>query len=212
MKSVSDCRKNASQWNQEILGLFKAAEFIDEKLVSQGDVDEADDKEEVEFSAKLADAETPLYPGCTNHSKLSAIVSLFSLKTQGGWSDRSFDLLLESLSNMLPKGNVLHTSLYEVKKFLQTFDMGYEKIHACVNDCCLFRNQFEKLDSCPKCNSSRWKINTRTGEVKKGNPQKVLRYFPIIPRLKRMFRSEDMAKDLRWHFSNKSTDGKMRIR
>ena len=129
MKSVSDCRKNASQWNQEILGLFKAAEFIDEELVSQGDVDEADDKEEVEFSAKLADAETPLYPGCTNHSKLSAIVSLFSLKTQGGWSDRSFDLLLESLSNMLPKGNVLHTSLYEVKKFLQTFDMGYEKIH-----------------------------------------------------------------------------------
>lgn len=54
MKSVSDYRKNASQWNQEIFGLFKAAEFIDEELVSQGDVDEAGDKEEVEFSTKLA--------------------------------------------------------------------------------------------------------------------------------------------------------------
>jgi len=71
---------------------------------------------------------------------------------------------------MLPKGNVLHISLYEVKKFFKTFDMGYEKIHACVNDCCLFRNQFQELDTCPKCNSSRWNINTRTVEVKKGNP------------------------------------------
>ena len=111
---------------------------------------------------------------------------------------------------MLPEENVLHTSLYEVKRFLKSFDMGYEKIHACVNDCCLFRKEFEKLDNCPNCNASRWKINMRTGDVKKGIPQKVLRYFPIIPRLKRMFRSEKMAKDLRWHCSNKSTDGKSR--
>jgi len=110
---------------------------------------------------------------------------------------------------MLHNGIVLHTSLYEVNKFFKTFDMGYEKIPACVNDCCLFKNQFQELDTCPKCKFSRWKINTRTGEVKKGNQQKVLRYFPIIPRLKRMFRSKDMAKDLRWHFSNKSTYGKM---
>jgi len=49
----------------------------------------------------------------------------------------------------------------------------------------------------------------QTGEVKKGVPQKVLWYFPIISRLKRMFRTEEMAKDLRWHFSNKSSDGKL---
>ncbi|XP_056848084.1 uncharacterized protein LOC108815770 isoform X2 [Raphanus sativus] len=88
--------------------------------------------------------------------------------------------------------------------------MGYEKIHACVNDCCLFRKRFKKLEHCPKCKASRWKTNVHTGEKKKGVPQKVLRYFPIIPRLKRMYRSEEMAKDLRWHFSNKSTDGKLR--
>ena len=148
------------------------------------------------MSFLLSYAETPLYPSCANHSKLSAIVSLFRIKTQSGWSDRSFDLLLETLPQMLPEDNVLHTSLYEVKRFLRSFDMGYEKIHACVNDCCLFRKEFEKLDKCPKCNASRWKINLRTGDVKKGIPQKVLRYFPIIPRLKRMFRSEDMSKDL----------------
>ncbi|XP_023636237.1 uncharacterized protein LOC111830036 isoform X1 [Capsella rubella] len=202
----------ATMWNDEIVGLYKAAEFLDEQLVTQAgicEIVEGEDRYEDEFLEKLADAETPLYPNCVNHSKLSAIVSLFRIKTQGGWSDKSFNMLLETLPEMLPEDNVLHTSLYDVKKFLKSFDMGYQKIHACPNDCCLFRNKYKKLNNCPKCKASRWKMK-HTGEVKNGVPQKVLRYFPIIPRLKRMFRSEEMAKDLRWHFTNKSTDGKSR--
>ncbi|CAA7017613.1 unnamed protein product [Microthlaspi erraticum] len=200
-------------WNEEIVGLFKAAGYLDEELASKGDLGdfvEGEDKKEDEFLAKLEDAVTPLYPSCVSHSKLSAIVSLFRIKTQNGWSDKSFNDLLEELPKMLPENNVLHTSMYDVKKFLRSFDMGYQKIHPCVNDCCLFRKRFEKLDSCPKCNASRWKINMRTGKVKKGVPQKVLRYFPIIPRLKRMFRSEETAKNLLWHSTNKSKDGKLR--
>ena len=214
-------KSTTNQWNDEILELYKAAEYFDEELATKGDlgqpqvddlaeIAEGEDKREDDFLAKLKDAETPLYPSCLNHSKLSAIVSLFRIKTKNGWSDKSFNELLETLPNMLPQDNVLHTSLYDVKKFLKTFDMGYEKIHACVNDCCLFRKKYKKLDKCPKCNASRWKTNIHTGEVKKGVPQKVLRYFPIIPRLKRMFRTEEMAKDLRWHFTNKSCDGKLR--
>ncbi|CAA7044905.1 unnamed protein product [Microthlaspi erraticum] len=125
-----------------------------------------EDKKKDEFLAKIADAETPLHPTCVNHNKLSAIVSLFRLKTQNGWSDKSFNDLLETLPGMLPADNVLHTSLYEVKKFLKSFDMGYEKIHACVNDCCLFRKKYKKLENCPKCKVLRWKTNIHTGEVK----------------------------------------------
>ncbi|CAA7023801.1 unnamed protein product [Microthlaspi erraticum] len=203
----------SSQRNEEIFGLYKAAELGDVEFAINdyfGEIAEGEDKKEDEFLAKIADAETPLYPSCVNHSKLSAIVSLFRLKTHNGWSDKIFSNLLETLPGMLPADNVLNTSLYEVKKFLKSFDLGYENIHACVNDCCLFRKKYKKLESCPKCKISRWKTNIHTGEVKQGVPQKVLRYFPIIPRLKRMFRSEDMAKDLRWHFTNKSTDGKLR--
>ncbi|XP_010424574.1 PREDICTED: uncharacterized protein LOC104709702 [Camelina sativa] len=200
-------------WSDEINDLYRAAENIDSDMVSKddlGEIADVEDKKEVEFLAKLRDAETPLYGSCENHSKLSAIVSLFRLKTQNGWSDKSFNDLLETLPGMLPADNVLYTSLYEVKIFLKSFDMGYENIHACVNDCCLFRKKYKKLQNCPKCNTSRWKINLQTGEIKKGVPQKALRYFPIIPRLKRMFRSEEMAKDLRWHFNHKSSDGKLR--
>ncbi|XP_020873405.1 uncharacterized protein LOC110226357 [Arabidopsis lyrata subsp. lyrata] len=213
LNAVAESESKLSHWNDEVFELYQAAEYLDEEFAEKLDlaeIAEGDDKKEDEFLAKLVDAETPLYPSCVNHSKLSAIVSLFRLKTQNGWSDKSFNDLLETLPEMLPEGCVLHTSLYEVKKFLKSFDMGYQKIHACVNDCCLFRKKYKKLENCPKCNASRWKTNLHTGEVKKGVPQKVLRYFPIIPRLKRMFRSEEMAKDLRWHFSNKSSDGKLR--
>ncbi|CAA7041320.1 unnamed protein product [Microthlaspi erraticum] len=175
---------NGNQWNDEILRLYKAAEFLGEDMTSKdidlGELAEGEDKREDEFLAKLADAEMPLYPSCTNHSKLSAIVSLFRIKTQNGWSDKSFNDLLEALPNMLPEDNVLHTSTYDVKKFLRSFDMGYQKIHACVNDCCLFRKKYKKLDSCPKCKASRWMTNKHTGVVKKGVPHKVLGYFPII--------------------------------
>ena len=38
----------------------------------------------------------------------------------------------------------------------------------------------------------------------------MLRYFPIIPRLKRMFGIIELAKQLRWHQSHKNEDDKMR--
>lgn len=85
------------------------------------------------------------------------------------------------------------------KKLLKTFDLGYEKIHACINDCCLFRKELGNAHMCPKCGASRWKVNERTEKIQQGVPAKVLRYFPIIPRLKRMFSATDMAEQLRWH-------------
>ncbi|XP_010513512.1 PREDICTED: uncharacterized protein LOC104789527 [Camelina sativa] len=213
LNPVVDGESNQSQWSDEIFGLYQAAEYLDEEFANTDELSqiaEGENLKEDELLAKLADADTPLYPSCVNHSKLSAIVSLFRLKTQNGWSDKSFNDLLETLPEMLPEDNVLHTSLYEVKKFLKSFDMGYQKIHVCVNDCILFIKKYQTLENCPKCKASRWKTNMHTGEVKKGAFHKVLRYFPIISCFKRMFRSVNMAKDLRWHFNNKSSDGKLR--
>jgi len=36
--------------------------------------------------------------------------------------------------------------------------MEYEKIHACPNDCILYRKEFAKLRSSPKCVLSRYKV------------------------------------------------------
>jgi len=59
-----------------------------------------------------------LYPGCTNFTRLSATLKLFSLKARNGWTDKSFTKLLELLKNMLPKNNTIPIRNYETKKIL----------------------------------------------------------------------------------------------
>ncbi|XP_028095771.1 uncharacterized protein LOC114295665 [Camellia sinensis] len=194
--------------DMEMLGsynLFKAACARDDNY--EKSVDESGDED---FFKLLEDAETPLYLGCEKYTKLSAIVALYKLKAVNEWSDNSFNKLLEMLHDMLPMGNVILKSVYSVKKFVKAFDLGYKKIHACVNDCCLFRKENAEMESCPKCDFSRWKVDQYTNKIKKGVPAKVLRYFPVIPRFRRMFRLSQMAEDLRWHSAHKNKDSKMR--
>ncbi|KAF7150464.1 hypothetical protein RHSIM_Rhsim02G0050400 [Rhododendron simsii] len=184
--------------------LYSAAYERDEERV------EPREEKRDEFAKSLEDAETPLYPGCQNYTKLLAIVKLYKRKTDNGWSDESFSGLLEDLHDMFPPDNVMLDSMQAVRKLLKAFKLGYEKIHACVNDCCLFRKENAELENCPKCNSSRWEVDVRTKKIRKGVPAKVLRYFPIIPRIQDMYRSAEMAENLKWHSTHKSQDGKMR--
>ncbi|KAJ0011038.1 hypothetical protein Pint_33318 [Pistacia integerrima] len=169
----------------------------------------SEERKDNDFTQSLEDAKTPLYPGCAKYTKMSAIVALYKHKVMNGWTDNSFDGLLEMLEDMLPEHNVILKSVYSVRKIIKEFDLGYDKIHACANDCCLFRKEIKNLQRCPKCGSLRWKVDERTKKIRKGVPAKVLRYFPIIPRFKRMFKSPKMAEELQWHFKHKSEDGKM---
>ncbi|XP_048599789.1 uncharacterized protein LOC125579921 [Brassica napus] len=160
-----------------------------DNAVETNDDDEA--AEETEFRKKLRDAETPLDSDCIKHTKVSAIMGLYRFK------------------DMLPEDNVLPMSMDAIKKFLKIFGFGYDNIHACKNDCILYRKEFEKLESCPRCKVSRWEKDKNSNELKVGIPAKVLRYFPIKDRLRRMFRSKRMAEDLRWHYTNAIKDGTM---
>lgn len=120
-----------------------------------------------DFAETFTEAETPLYPKCTKYTKLSATIALYKLKAKNGISDNAFTEMMELFHDMLPADNTLPDSLYAVKEFLKEFNFGYEKIDACINDCCLFRKEYEHLDNCPKCGASRWKINSRTNEPEK---------------------------------------------
>ena len=168
------------------------------------------DNNDANFHNSLEDAESPLYEGCSKYTKISSIVGLYNLKTKHGISDVGFSEILEMIKDMLPGDNVLLTSMYAVKKFLKMFDLSYKHIHACVNDCCLYTKENADAQVCPTCQYSRWKQNEQTKEILQGQPAKSLRYFPIIPRFQRMFRKEETAISLKWHSTNKRTDGKMR--
>ena len=105
-----------------------------------------------QFEKLLSEAEKPLYDDCpNNYTKLFAIVRLYNLKAANGWSDKSFYDLLVTISDMLPQPNELHTSMYQVKKTMSSLGMGYEKIHACRNDCVLYRKEYKDLECCLVC-------------------------------------------------------------
>ncbi|KAL5555975.1 hypothetical protein UlMin_038211 [Ulmus minor] len=152
-----------------------------------------------------------MYFGCTNNfTKLSAIVRLYNLKAGNGWSDKSFSELLKLLAEMLPQPNELPISMYEVKKTMSSLGMGYEKIHACRNDCILYRKECKDLECCPVCGESRWKLEKNKGTKKKGVPAKVLWYILPIPRFRRLFRNAEHAKNLTWHADRRINDGMLR--
>ena len=117
---------------------------------------------------------------------------------------------------MLPKDNELPATTYEPKQLVCPLGLEVQKIHACPNDCILYRGEYENLDACPVCSALRYKIRKDDpGDVKgepprKIVPAKVMWYSPIIPRLKRLFRNKDNAKLMRWHKEERKQDSMLR--
>jgi len=166
------------------------------------------------YETMSTDAETPLYVGYTKFTRLSAILRLMNLKATNGWTDKSFIELLVLLNEMLPEGNTLPTRNYDAKKILCPMGMEYKRIHACPNDCILYRKEFEDLKKCPKCGSSRYKQkrnSEESGQIdKEGSALKVVWYLPIMPRLKHLFINPKHAKNLRWHATKRRCDELLR--
>ena len=158
------------------------------------------------FDELLKEAQQELYSGCSKFSKLSFIVKLLHLKVYNKWSNKSFDMLLDLLQQVLPNGGTLPKSHYEARKMLNDLGLGYISIHACKYDCALFWKEFEQCEQCPTCGTSRWKIDDGKG---KKIPHKILRYFPLKSRLQRLFLSSKTAADMRWHKDKRVNDEKI---
>lgn len=181
------------------------------------------EREFEKFKSLIEDDDKPLYSGCKEeHSKLGSVLALFQLKAKHRWTDKSFNALLVLMSDLLPVGNELPTSLYQAKKMLCPMGLEIERIHACSNDCILYRNEHRDLLVCPVCGAPRYKQKEKRNdkkrkspaddgeEIMKGVPAKVLWYLPIIPRLERLFGNPKEAKLLCWHSDSRKEDGKLR--
>ncbi|KAJ9544702.1 hypothetical protein OSB04_024409 [Centaurea solstitialis] len=176
---------------------------VDEGTISVGGI--GSDKD---FGELFEEVETELYPGCTWLSSLNGLAKLLHMKVVNKWTNSSFNQLLEFLQFALPKENKIPASYYEAKKRLRKIGLGYQSIHVCKNDCCLFWKENDSKHNCPICGESRWvDKNTKGKKV----AHKVLRYFPLTPRLKRLYGSRHTAKDMTWHYTGRSTEaGTMR--
>jgi hypothetical protein len=162
-----------------------------------------------EYSARLdlldeltREATQPLYEGL-NVSIVSATIVLINMAVIHSVPNEYLNELLKYLSTvLLPRGNRLPRSYYEAKSIIKKLGLNYKQIHSCPSGCVLFRNEYENLSKCPKpgCRKARYMPNS------KSSPVRVVRWFPIIPRILRMFRSPSISKLFRFYQENRNND------
>ncbi|XP_074327942.1 uncharacterized protein LOC141665856 [Apium graveolens] len=199
--SVGSTISSSSSSSEEHVAASEAANVCEAGFNDLGD---DCDKESYEFKRVLADAEQPLYEG-SDCTKLDSILKLHNWKVRFGISDNAFSDLLSSIGSLLPSDHVLLTNAYMAKKTLSDLGLEYIKIHTCI----LYRGIYADVVECPKYHISRWKLG-KDGKARINIPTKVMWYFSIIPRFKRMFKSASTAKLMSWHANQRTEDGQMR--
>ena len=119
-----------------------------------------------------------MFLGCKKeHNKLHVVLTLLQMKASNGWFDKGFNELLQFLSDLLPKENVLPHNTYQAKKVVCPLGLEVEKIHACRNDCMLFHKDDAMLEECRVCGSSRYKQNVKDidgDDIGKNEKDKIL--------------------------------------
>ena len=146
------------------------------------------DLERMKLQRMLEDHKKLLYPNCeADKKKLGTTLELLQWKAENGVSDNGFGKLLVMIKNMLSKENELPESTHEENKVVCPLGLEVQKIHACPNDCILYRGEYEDLNAFPVCGALRYKISRDDpGDVKGEHPRKkihakVMWYAPIIP-------------------------------
>ena len=153
-------------------------------------------------------ARTPLFAGSGLTHLGGTLLLLNCLRTHGASNTLVNEVFAILSKSMLPKVNSLPKNEYQASKVLNQLGLAYETIHCCPgpSTCVLFRgDDMKDLIRCPKCGAERYK------QVGKSRvPVKVLRHFPLIPRLQRMYSTPLQASFMTWHSRHVSEDGVMR--
>jgi hypothetical protein len=155
---------------------------------------------EVEAFFKLRKAsEEPLH----EHREVTLhalIAQLMAIKSKYFFSNNSYNNLMKLISNILLKPHKVPKDMYQFKKMMSALGLKYEKIDVCPDNCMLLWKEHANKKKCLKCGQSRFiKVVTQDSvKVTTEVAQKLLCYFPVTPRLKRLFISKRIARHMRW--------------
>jgi len=105
----------------------------------------------------------------------------------------------------MPNNENLVSKFYNAKKFMWPLGLGYEKYNVCPNYCMLYYGADAMKTNCDFYGSSRYKPRNATSKGSNKAEQQ-LRYYPLTPRLYRLFMSLHHAKDMIWHHFYKSNN------
>jgi hypothetical protein len=87
-------------------------------------VEEEPNADAIRFFDLLKDSDEPLWNGCTNHSKLLVVAQVFTIKSDHGLSEASYDKIIEWARSILPEGNKLKENFYVAKSMMKPLSLG----------------------------------------------------------------------------------------
>ena len=94
----------------------------------------------------MNETRSELYPGCSEYSSLKFLVEMMDVKVLNGWSNKSFNMMLDLIKSVFSMcGTNIPSSFYEAKRKLCNLGLGYEIIHDCKYNCGLYWKEFEDL-------------------------------------------------------------------
>ena len=79
----------------------------------------------VRFSDTMKEFDKPLWDGCTNHSKLSAVAQVSTIKSDRELSEAGYDKIIDWARSILPEGNRLKENFYAAKSMMKPLGLGY---------------------------------------------------------------------------------------
>jgi hypothetical protein len=117
------------------------------------------------------------------------------------FSNNCYNDLMKLISDIILKPHKVPKNMYQFKRMMSVLDLKYEKIDVCTNNCMLFWKEHVNEKKCLECGQSMFiKLVVQNSEkVTTKFAQKQLHYFPITPRLKRLFISKRTMRHMRWH-------------
>ncbi|KAL3373510.1 hypothetical protein AABB24_005474 [Solanum stoloniferum] len=124
-------------------------------------------------------------------------------------SQRGYNQMMQLLKEDLPEDNIVLDSYYQTKKLVRNLGLPVEKVDCYELGCMLYWGDDEHLTSCTFCGHERYKrcVGSR---MRKLVPYKKMYYFPLIPRLQKLYASHATTVDMRWHHEHTKDDGVMR--
>ncbi|XP_061371827.1 uncharacterized protein LOC133314366 [Gastrolobium bilobum] len=155
------------------------------------------------FYNMLQDAQHPLWEGCehiqhTEHTTLSATLATLQLKSDHLMSESAYNGWMQLMRQVVPKDNNLAKDFYQAKRKVKELGPGCTKIHCCPKGCMLYYGDYIKRTKCEFCKHDRYKV-VRDGRKTTREAYNKMWYFLLVPRLKRLYASEQIACHMRWH-------------
>ncbi|XP_039115956.1 uncharacterized protein LOC120251500 isoform X2 [Dioscorea cayenensis subsp. rotundata] len=169
-----------------------------------------------QFSNRFFDilkaADQPLYVGCENHSKLSFVARMLSIKSDANMSEANFNTMVTNIKEVLPSDNTMPNDYYHHRKTMNELGLPVVKIDACKNGCMLYWKSDANEVFCKFCNEPRYKQLKSQRGVPDNRPckriaQAILRYLPLTPRLQRLYASNATTAHITWHATHERNDG-----